>query len=202
MEITKESGKIYGYARVSTKEQKTDRQLDALLEYGIPRKQILTDQISGKTFERPAWQKLLRTIRPGDTLVVVSIDRIGRDYDEIQVQWKHITRDLKANIAVLDMPLLDTRQGRDLTGTLIADLVLQILSYVAQTEREMIRKRQREGIDAALSRGVRFGRRPKAPPEHFSEICRQWHDGAFNSVEAARRTGVCQKTFLRWAREV
>ena len=150
---------IYGYARVSTKEQHEDRQLIALQEFPVPRRNIFMDKLSGKDFNRPRYRDLLRILEPGDLLVVKSIDRLGRNYDEILKQWRIITKEIRADIVVLDMPLLDTRQtGKDLTGTFVADLVLQILSYVAQTERENIRQRQREGIAAAKLRGVRFGR--------------------------------------------
>lgn len=149
---------IYGYVRVSTREQNEERQLIAMREFGVDR--IFTDKQSGKDFLRPEYQKLLRKLKKDDVLVVKSIDRLGRNYDDILVQWREITKEKQAAIVVLDMPLLDTRQNRDLTGTLIADIVLQLLSYVAQTERELIRQRQREGIDAAKERGVRFGREP------------------------------------------
>ena len=148
--------KVYGYARVSTREQNEDRQMIALENYPMSRKQIYLDKLSGKDFNRPQYQKLLRKIRAGDTIVIKSIDRLGRDYEEIQNQWRKITKEKNVNIVVLDMPLLDTRStGDNLTGTFVADLVLQILSYVAQTERENIRQRQREGIEAARMRGVR-----------------------------------------------
>lgn len=150
---------MYGYIRVSTKDQHEDRQMIAMQEFGVSEKHIYMDKLSGKDFDRPQYKRLLRRLKGGDTLVVKSIDRLGRDYSEIQNQWRIITKEKKANIVVLDMPLLDTRQkGRDLTGTFIADLVLQILSYVAQVERENIKQRQAEGIAAAKAKGVRFGR--------------------------------------------
>ena len=150
---------LYGYARVSTKEQCEDRQILALTRFSVKKENLYLDKLSGKDFNRPQYKKLMRKLRPGDTLAIPSIDRLGRDYEEIQNQWRIITKEKHADIVVLDMPLLDTRKsGKDLTGTFIADLVLQILSYVAQTEREKIRQRQKEGITAAQLRGVRFGR--------------------------------------------
>lgn len=158
---------MYGYVRVSSKDQNEERQIVALQEFGIDLKQIYLDKQSGKDFERPQYQKLIKRMRAGDTLVIKSIDRLGRNYDEILMQWRMITKQKRAAIVVLDMPLLDTRQSRDLTGTLIADIVLQLLSYVAQTEREFIRQRQQEGIAVAKARGVRFGRAPmERPPEY------------------------------------
>ena len=157
----------YGYVRVSTQEQNEARQLAAMQEFGVAEKNIIIEKLSGKDFNRPCYQRLVRALRPGDVLVVKSIDRLGRNYDEILEQWSVITKKRKAAIVVLDMPLLDTRQGRDLTGTLIADIVLQLLSYVAQTERENIRQRQAEGIAAARLRGTQFGRRPMEMPERF-----------------------------------
>jgi len=154
------TGKIYGYIRVSTKEQNEDRQRLAMHEFGISDRELYMDKQSGKDFERPNYKKLIRKLKPGDTLVIKSIDRLGRNYEEILEQWRIITREKKAAIVVLDMPLLDTRQGRDLTGTLIADIVLQLLNYVAQTEREFIRQRQAEGIAAAKAKGTHMGRFP------------------------------------------
>ncbi len=193
---------IYGYVRVSTKEQCEDRQLLALREFPVAESNIYMDKLSGKDFNRPCYQRLLRRLRPGDTLVVKSIDRLGRNYEEILDQWRIITKTKQADIVVLDMPLLDTRQtGRDLTGTFVADLVLQILSYVAQTERENIRQRQREGIAAAKLRGVQFGRPRKPIPPRFPELKTAWESGTITSRQAARELGVAQDTFLRWSRE-
>lgn len=192
---------IYGYVRVSTKEQCEDRQLLALREFPVAESNIYMDKLSGKDFNRPRYQRLLRRLRPGDTLVVKSIDRLGRNYDEILEQWRIITKSRGADIVVLDMPLLDTRQtGQDLTGTFVADLVLQILSYVAQTERENIRQRQREGIAAARLRGVRFGRPRKPVPPEFEEIRKKWEQKVVTSRQAARSLGIAQDTFLRWAK--
>ena len=160
----------YGYVRVSTQEQNETRQLAAMRGFGVEGKNIVVEKMSGKDFRRPRYRKLVKALQPGDVLVVKSIDRLGRNYDEILEQWGVITKKRKAAIVVLDMPLLDTRQGRDLTGTLIADIVLQLLSYVAQTERENIRQRQAEGIAAAKARGVRFGPPPKALPDNFEQL--------------------------------
>lgn len=188
----------YGYARVSTKEQNEQRQIVALEEFGLDRKQIFTDKQSGKDFERTNYRKLVRRLKGGDTLVVKSIDRLGRNYEEILEQWRIITKDKGAAIVVLDMPLLDTRRNRDLTGTLIADIVLQLLSYVAQTEREFIRQRQAEGIAVAKAQGVRFGRPPLEKPEDFPAVQVAWQKKEISAREAARRLGVTHKTFLRW----
>ena len=192
----------YGYIRVSTREQNEARQLDALYKAGVEEKKIYMDKQSGKDFDRKGYQRLLHRLRPGDTLFVKSIDRLGRNYNEILEQWRLITKEKNAAIVVLDMPLLDTRQtGKDLTGTFVADMVLQILSYVAQTERENIRQRQREGIVAAKQRGVSFGR-PKIPkPPEFPMLCRAWKEGEISSRQAAQKLGIAQDTFLRWARE-
>lgn len=164
----------YGYARVYTKEQNEQRQIVALEEFGLDRKHIFTDKQSGKDFERTNYRKLVRRLKEGDTLVVKSIDRLGRNYEEILEQWRSIAKDKGAAIVVLDMPLLDTRRNRDLTGTLIADIVLQLLSYVAQTEREFIRQRQAEGIAVAKAQGVRFGRPPLEKPEDFPAVQTAW----------------------------
>ena len=190
----------YGYIRVSTHEQGFGRQLDAMARFGVAPARIYADKQGGKGFERPEYGRLMAEIKPGDTLVIKSIDRLGRDYGEILEQWRIITKDRKAEVVVLDMPLLDTRrEGRDLTGTFIADLVLQILSYVAQNERESIRQRQAEGIASALARGVRFGRKPMDRPESFEALRESWERGVTSAREAARALGVTHRTFLRWA---
>ena len=189
----------YGYVRVSSKEQNTDRQRIAMRDFGIADENVFTDKQSGKDFDRPAYRRLVRKMKPGDTLVIKSIDRLGRNYDEILEQWRLLTKKKAVAIVVLDMPLLDTRQGRDLVGTLIADIVLQLLSYVAQTEREFIRQRQAEGIAAAKERGVRFGRRPKERPEAFEMVLREWEQGLLTARKAAERLGIAHKTFLKWA---
>ena len=189
----------YGYVRVSTRDQREDRQILAMEQFGVERKNIFLDKQSCKDFNRPRYRRLIKRIREGDVLVIKSIDRLGRNYEDILEQWRLITKQKKAAIVVLDMPLLDTRQSRSLTGTLIADLVLQLLSYVAQTEREFLRQRQAEGIAAARKRGVRFGPPPKQRPENFVECLAAWKSGGISAREAARRLHVSHKTFLRWA---
>ena len=191
---------IYGYVRVSTKEQNEERQLIALREFQIPPKKIYIDKLSGKDFNRPQYKRLLKKLREGDVLVVKSIDRLGRNYVEILEQWRVVTKEKQADIVVLHMPLLDTRRNRDLTGTLIADIVLQLLSYVAQAERENIRQRQAEGIAAAKARGVRFGRPRKPIPEEFYVLREEWLSRRLSSREAAVRLSIAQDTFLRWVR--
>ena len=192
---------IYGYARVSTKDQCEERQLIDLRAFSVPEKNIFIDKLSGKDFNRPKYRSLLRKLGPGDIFVVKSIDRLGRNYEEILEQWRVITKEKKADIVVLDMPLLDTRKtGKNLTGTFVADLVLQILSYVAQTERENIHQRQMEGIAAARLRGVQFVRPRKEKPAEFERIKNEWMQNRISSREVARRLGVAQDTFLRWTK--
>jgi len=194
--------KMYGYVRVSTREQNEDRQLIAMRNFGVADEDIFLDKQSGKDFHRKAYRKLLKKLRPGDTLVIKSIDRLGWDYEEIPEQWRVITKEKQVFIVVLDMPLLDTRQqGRDLTGTFVADLVLQILSYVAQQEREFTKQRQAEGIAAAKDRGVRFGRPPMERPDNFPEVHKTWERGEISSREAGRRLGITHKTFLEWVKQ-
>ena len=194
---------MYGYIRVSTKDQHEDRQMIAMQEFGVSEKHIYMDKLSGKDFDRPQYKRLLRRLKGGDTLVVKSIDRLGRDYSEIQNQWRIITKEKKANIVVLDMQLLDTRQkGRDLTGTFIADLVLQILSYVAQVERENIKQRQAEGIAAAKAKGVRFGREKMPIPEEFYALRTRYREGSITASAAARELGVAHSTFLKWNQSI
>lgn len=193
---------IFGYVRVSSKDQCEDRQLIALQEFGVPRQNVYLDKLSGRDFERPQYKRLMRKLRSGDLLVVKSIDRLGRNYSEIQEQWRLITKEKRADVVVLDMPLLDTRRKPDdLTGTFIADLVLQILYYVAQVERENIKQRQTEGIAAAKARGVRFGRPKKMVPAVFEEVKGRWERKEISSRQAARELQVAQDTFLRWAHE-
>lgn len=192
-------GKIYGYVRVSTKEQNEDRQLIALRKFPVLESNIYMDKLSGKDFNRPQYRKLMKKIRSGDLLVIKSIDRLGRNYEEILLQWRIITKEKQVDVVVLDMPLLDTRKaGSDLTGTFVADLVLQILSYVAQTERENIHQRQKEGIAAAKQRRVRFGRPRKPVPEQFWQLKEDWERKEITSREAARQLCIAQDTFLRW----
>lgn len=190
----------YGYIRVSSKEQREDRQVIAMREAGVPEKNIYMDKQSGKDFERKGYQRMVKKLKPDDTLFVKSIDRLGRNYDEILEQWRIITKEKRAAIVVLDMPLLDTRQGHDLTGTLIADIVLQLLSYVAQTEREFIRQRQAEGIAAAKEKGVRFGRTPMEQPPEYMEVYETWSKGELSARAAARNLGISHQTFLKWAK--
>ena len=191
----------YGYARVSTKEQNEQRQIVALTQFGLSEKCIYVDKQSGKDFERTQYRRLMRKLKDGDTLVVKSIDRLGRNYEEILAQWRVITKEKRAAIVVLDMPLLDTRQNRDLTGTLIADIVLQLLSYVAQTEREFIRQRQAEGIAAAKARGVQFGRKPMLRPENFPLVRQRWERGEISARQAAEQLKITHRTFLLWAKD-
>lgn len=188
---------IYGYVRVSTREQNEDRQMIAMQAFGVDPKRIYIDKQSGKDFARTSYQKLLRRLKSGDTLVIKSIDRLGRNYDETLEQWRLITKDIRAAIVVLDMPLLDTRQDRDLSGILIADIVLQLLSYVAQTERDFIRHRQAEGIAAARARGVKFGRPKLQTPEEFADLVEAWKRGELTAKEVAARCGASESTFYR-----
>ena len=194
----------YGYIRVSSKDQCEDRQWLALKQFDIPRKNIYVDKVSGKNFDRPQYNRLVKRLKKGDVLIVLSIDRLGRNYDEIQNQWRVITKVKQVDIVVLDMPLLDTRKkgDQDLTGTFIADMVLQILAYVAQIERENIKQRQKEGIYAAKSRGVIFGRPRKDVPQNFKEIKNQWLQNRITSRQAAKALGIAQSTFLRWVQEI
>ncbi len=190
-------GKTYGYVRVSTKEQNEDRQVLALNEVQVPKENIYMDKQSGKDFNRPMYQHLLKKIKEGDLLYVKSIDRLGRNYEEILEQWRIITKDRKADIAVLDMPLLDTRRGRDLMGTFLSDIVLQVLSFVAENERGTIRQRQKEGIEAAKLRGVKFGRPPKPLPENFVQVYKRWLKKEINGIRAAELCGMSVPTFYR-----
>ena len=194
------SGKLWGYIRVSTREQNEARQVDALREFGITADHIFMDKQSGKDFNRPAYQALLEQIQPGDVLVVKSIDRLGRNYNEILEQWRLIAKERQAAIVVLDMPLLDTRNSRDLTGTLIADIVLQLLSYVAETERSFIHQRQAEGIAAARARGQHFGRKPMTIPPQFTELYTRWQRGEISAATGGKLLGVSHVTFLKWAK--
>lgn len=194
---------IYGYARVSSKDQNEARQIIALTEAGVDRKAIFVDKQSGKDFERPGYRRLLRKLKPGDVLVIESIDRLGRNYEEILEEWRMITKKEKAAIVVLDMPLLDTRERKrgDLTGAFIADIVLQILAYVAQTEREFNKKRQAEGIAAAKARGVHFGRSAMPRPEGLEEVQTLFEAGKISARKAGKTLGVSHTTFLRWTKE-
>ena len=196
------NGKIYGYARVSTARQNEDRQLQALKAAGVPSENVFVDKQSGKDFEREQYKKLLANLRPNDALYIKSIDRLGRNYREILVQWQTLTKELGVDVVVLDMPLLDTRRGKDLLGTFISDVVLQILSFVAENERANILQRQREGIEAAKARGVKFGRPRRALPDNFKEIVALRRAGFLTEAAAAKECGLPLSTFRNCAKRV
>lgn len=187
--------KIYGYIRVSTREQNEDRQLIALREIGVPEKNIYLDKQSGKDFNRPQYKKLLRKLKKDDLLYIKSIDRLGRNYEEILQQWRVLTKEKGVDIVVLDMPLLDTRRGKDLMGTFLSDIVLQVLSFVAENERTNIRQRQAEGIAAAKAKGVKFGRPPKPLPENFHSTYQRWKQGEITGTAAAKECEMPLATF-------
>lgn len=189
------TGNVFGYIRVSSTDQNEERQLVAMKEKNVPGKNLFMDKQSGKDFERPSYKKMIRRLKPGDLLYILSIDRLGRNYMEIQEQWRILTREKKIDICVLDMPLLDTRSGKDLMGTFIADLVLQILSFVAQNERENIRRRQAEGIAAAQARGVRFGRPPRPLPPNFCALHKAWRGKKITLQQAAKACEMPPGTF-------
>ena len=201
MEEFQMENQIYGYIRVSSRDQNEDRQVIAMREFGIAEKNLVMDKQSGKDFARPGYRRLLRKLKPNDTLVIKSIDRLGRNYDEVLEQWRLLTKEKQVDIVVLDMPLLDTRKGRDLIGTLISDIVLQLLSYVAQTEREFIHQRQAEGIAAAKARGVKFGRKPKERPAEYEHLRDEWRAGRISARAAARQLGVAHRTFMKWVEQ-
>lgn len=188
-------GAVYGYIRVSSVDQNEDRQAIALRGRGIPEQNIFMDKQSGKDFERPQYKRMVKKLKPGDLLCVLSIDRLGRNYKEIQDQWRRLTKDVGVDVSVIGMPLLDTRNGKDLMGTFIADLVLQILSFVAQNERENIRKRQAQGIAAAKARGVKFGRPPRPLPENYHSAYQRWKAGKITCTAAAKECGMPLSTF-------
>ena len=195
-------GFVYGYARVSSRDQNLARQLDALEDFGVEPRRIYADKASGKDFCRPSFQRLVRRMRSGDTLVITSIDRLGRSYDDVTKEWRRLTKERRVHIVVLDMPLLDTRVERGgLTGEFIADLVLQLLSYVAQLERDHIKQRQAEGIAAAHARGVRFGRPPLERPEEFERVFSLFESGDLSCSRAASECGVSRSTFMRWVQQ-
>lgn len=185
----------YGYCRVSSVSQNEDRQLIAMAEMEVPEKNIYVDKQSGKDFNRPQYKKLLRKLNENTILYVKSIDRLGRNYAEIQEQWRIISKEKKSDIVVIDMPLLDTRRGKDLMGTFLSDIVLQVLSFVAENERANIRQRQAEGIAAAKARGVRFGRPPKPLPQNFPSVYRRWKEGHITGLAAAKECGLSEATF-------
>lgn len=193
--------RIYGYVRVSSQEQNEDRQLIAMAEAGVARGNIFIDKQSGKDFERPNYKRLMKKLRPGDTLIIKSIDRLGRNYEEIQNQWRIITKEKKVDIVVIDMPLLDTRRDKNLLGTFISDLVLQLLSFISENERTTIRQRQAEGIAAAKKRGVRFGRPTKEAPPDFDELIAKWQKKEMPLDEILRQYGMSESTFYRRLRE-
>ena len=189
------AGTIYGYIRVSTREQNEDRQRLALAALPVPEENIYMDKQSGKDFERPQYRRLVRRLRRDDLLYVKSIDRLGRNYSEILEQWRMLTKEKGVDIAVLDMPLLDTRRGKDLMGTFLSDIVLQVLSFVAENERDNIRQRQAEGIAAAKARGVRFGRPPLPLPDNFHMLHQAWRGQKITLRQAARACGLPTRTF-------
>lgn len=194
--------KTFGYARVSSRDQNPERQIEALISYGIDERDIIIDKESGKNYDRDGWKALIHMLREGDTVVVKSLDRLGRSYEENLSQWKTITKDIKANIIILDMPLLNTTDNRDLTGTLISDIVLQLLSYVAQTERERIRSRQAEGIAIAKSKGLVGGRpRSKFDESKMASLYDDWKGGKITGVKYAAEVGLTPNTFYRRLRE-
>ena len=192
---------IYGYIRVSTKEQNEDRQLIAMREANVPPENVYMDKQSGKDFNRPNYKKLLRKLKRDDVLYIKSIDRLGRNYEEIQQQWRVITKDKGVDICVIDMPLLDTRRGKDLVGTFLSDIVLQVLSFVAENERTNIRQRQAEGIAAAKARGVRFGRPKKLPPEDFDIIVAEWRQKKIPLETVLKQGGFSISTLYRRLKE-
>ncbi len=193
---------VYGYVRVSTREQNEDRQLLALDEKKVPKANIFIDKQSGKDFERPMYQRMLRKLRPDDLIYVKSIDRLGRNYEDILEQWRVLTKELKVDIVVLDMELLDTRKGKDLMGTFLSDIVLQVLSFVAENERKNIRQRQKEGIQAAKLRGVQFGRPSHPVPDDFEQICYRWESGELLGKEAAELCDMPLTTFYGRAKKM
>ncbi len=195
-------GIIYGYVRVSTREQNESRQMLAMGRAQVPRENIFVDKQSGKDFQRPMYRAMLRKLRPDDVLYIKSIDRLGRDYEEVLEQWRVLTKEKKVDIVVLDMPILDTRRGKDLLGTLIADLVLALLSYVSENERSNIRSRQKEGIEAAKLRGVQFGRPEKPLPENFGQILDRWTGKEISAAEAASLCNVTRATFYRKLKKI
>ena len=194
--------KSYGYVRISSVDQNEDRQLVIMRDEGVPEENIFVDKKSGKDFDRPEYKRLVRRLREGDILYVLSIDRLGRNYEEIQEQWRILTKEKRIDIVVIDMPLLDTRQGKDLMGTFIADLVLQILSFVAQNEREKIKERQEQGIAAAKARGVRFGRPEKELPDNFSLLVKEWERKRISLTEILKQCEISEATFYRRLREL
>ena len=193
---------IYGYVRVSSIDQNEERQIVALRDAAVPEKDIFMDKQSGKDFDRPNYKKLVKKLKAGDLLYILSIDRLGRNYEEIQKQWRVLTKEIGIDICVLDMPLLDTRNGKDLMGTFIADLVLQILSFVAQSERENIKKRQAEGITAAKEKGTVFGRPVKDVPDNFGQLVKRWEKKELSLTEVLQQCNMSESTFYRRLKEL
>lgn len=193
---------MYGYARCSTKEQNEGRQVVALQEFGVPEKNIVVEKVSGKNFDRPLYCELIKSLKPRDVLVIKSVDRLGRDYNDVIENWRMITREMGAHIVVLDFPVLDTRQNKlNLTGAFIADLVLQILSYMSEMEFSQIRQRQAEGIAAAKANGTKFGRKPKERPSSFENVHDRWQRNEISAREASRQLGISHSTFLTWVKD-
>ena len=189
------STNIYGYVRVSTREQNEGRQMTALGDLSIPEENLFVDKHSGKDFQRPQYKRMVKRLRPDDLLYIKSIDRLGRNYEEILEQWRLLTKEKCIDIVVLDMPLLDTRRGKDLMGTFLSDIVLQVLSFVAENERTNIRQRQAEGIAAAKARGIRFGQPARVLPDEFEELRRAWREGRMSLREAACACDIPKSTF-------
>ncbi len=187
---------IYGYVRVSSREQNEDRQIIALRELGVPDENVYMDKQSGKDFERPNYKRLMKKLKQDDLLYIKSIDRLGRNYEEIIIQWRMLIKERGVDICVIDMPILDTRRGKDLIGTFLSDVVLQVLSFVAENERTNIRQRQAEGIAAAKARGVRFGHAPKPLPDGFEELRQAWRNGEMTLIQAANICGIPKSTFF------
>ena len=194
--------KVFGYVRVSSTDQNEDRQMIALRQVGVPDENIYMDKMSGKDFNRPQYKKMVKRMKQGDLIYVLSIDRLGRNYDEIQNQWRILTKEIGIDVCVIDMPLLDTRQSKDLLGTFVADLVLQVLSFAANNERDNIRKRQTEGIAAAKARGVHMGRPVVEAPSDFEEIVKAWEKKKITMEEAMKQCGMSETTFYRRRREM
>ena len=195
------SENVYAYGRVSTREQNVDRQVIAFRNMGVRPENFFIDRQSGKDFDRPAYQAMMRKLKAGDTLVIKSIDRLGRNYEDTINQWRHITKEKKVSIQVIDTPILNTAPDRDLMGTVICDVILQLQSAFAQQERESIRSRQAEGIAAAKKRGVKFGRPQKRLPNGFAAIKKEWENGTLSASRAGFLLGISHNTFLKWAKE-
>jgi len=193
---------LYGYVRVSTRDQNEERQVIAMRDFGVPTEGILVEKMSGKNFDRPIYQNLVSKMKPGDVLVIKSLDRLGRNYDAVIEEWKHLTKSLDVAVVVLDMPLLDTRKkDHNLTATFISDVVLQVLSYVAETEREFCRQRQAEGIAVAKANGVKFGKQPLERPTILPELREKWQRGEITSREGGKLLGISHTTFLAWIKD-